>query len=424
MELYIHIPFCVQKCKYCDFLSFPVGNLPVEAYTEVCTDACSETYTAVGIMDRYLSALIKEIKSLEPSTFETIYFGGGTPSVFGVSRLISLLDVIKKNHYLPNDCEITVEINPATIDCDGLHNLYMSGFNRLSIGLQSTNNDELQMLGRIHSYEDFLETYQNARKAGFQNINIDLMSALPGQTLDEYLNSLHNVILLNPEHISSYSLIIEENTPFYNDYVNLKTICGKNLPSEEIDREMYHMTKQLLKDAGYSRYEISNYAKAGFHSRHNTGYWKRTPYYGCGLGASSFVNHIRYKNPSNMDTFLSYWESIHKSIQESSHETSQESIHETSQESFSYFEEYDILSKEDEMSEYMILGLRTSHGISIHDFEKEFSASLFDVFGKELESCAKADLANPLIVIDKEQDRIYLTDHGMDLSNWIFEKFI
>lgn len=384
MELYIHIPFCMQKCKYCDFLSMAADEETKERYVEALMNE-------IAYYGRHTEEADK--------TLETVYFGGGTPTVIGARNLIRILDCVKSHFRLKEGCEITIELNPATIDGEGLKELYQNGVNRLSIGLQSAHNEELKLLGRIHDYEQFLEVFWEARKAGFQNINVDLISSLPGQSVESYKDSLQKVILLNPEHISAYSLILEEGTPFYESYVNHPEL----LPDEETDREMYHLTKELLKAAGYDRYEISNYAKPGFESKHNSGYWKRVPYLGTGLGASSFMGGKRRKNGINLKEYLQNW----KKRRENTVFEGQ-------------FEEFYALSLQDEMAEYMYLGLRMSRGVSIKGFEECFGKGLFDVYGKEI----TRSIREGLLVEDEEEDRIYLTDFGMDVSNYVFERFL
>ncbi len=383
MELYVHIPFCVKKCNYCDFLSMPADDT---------------------VKKQYVQALKNEIgyyaESL-PEKLETIYFGGGTPSVLMPEQLTELLDLIRSKFDVCPDAEITIEINPATMEYNGLHKLRKAGFNRLSIGLQSVQNDKLLLLGRIHTYEQFLHIYSDARKAGFQNINIDCMSALPGQFLEEYTEGLHNIISLNPEHISSYSLILEENTPFYEQYANHKEL----LPDEETDRAMYHETKRILQAAGYYRYEISNYAKAGFESKHNSGYWERVPYLGVGLGASSFIRGYRTRNIGDLKQYISLWTLTKEPVNE---------------DLYQQYDEIEQISKEDAMAEFFFLGLRMSRGVSLQQFEAQFGCSAFERFSKELQELEK----EKLILVDRNQDRIALTEFGMDVSNWVFEKFI
>jgi oxygen-independent coproporphyrinogen-3 oxidase len=329
---------------------------------------------------------------------ETVYFGGGTPSVIGAERLTILLQEIRKDFALNTDAEITVEINPATMDEKGLQTLKENGVNRLSIGLQSANDTELRLLGRVHSYDDFLKIYQFARKVGFKNLNVDLISSLPGQTIDSYLYNLQQVIALQPEHISSYSLIVEEGTPFYEIYGDHPEL----LPDEDTDREMYHLTKTKLQEMGYERYEISNYAKPGFASKHNSGYWKRTPYLGVGLGAASFDNHKRKKNVSDLKTYLRVWNDQNSDILSEG------------------CEEIEILTLEDEMAEFMYLGLRMSEGVARKDFEENFGKPIQQVYGGVLEQLKRQKLLEE----DLNGERIRLTDFGMDVSNYVFEKFL
>ncbi|MCH5280668.1 MAG: radical SAM family heme chaperone HemW [Lachnospiraceae bacterium] len=397
MELYLHIPFCVQKCSYCDFLSWSVDE-PTK--------------------DRYLRALLNEISfygnlkydesgqttAWHLDGIETVYFGGGTPSVLGADRLLLLLDAIFAHFRVKNGCEITVEINPATITDVSLEKLQKKGVNRLSIGLQSTNNTQLVTLGRVHTYEDFLEIYGQARAVGFKNLNIDLISSIPGQSVKSYQETLEEVIRLKPEHISAYSLILEEGTPFYDKYADHPEL----LPGEEEDREMYHLTKSMLQEAGYMRYEISNYATPGFKSKHNIGYWERIPYLGLGLGASSFYFSKRKKNFTNLAEYLQVWENMEKTCRD------------TNFRNFSPFEEIIDLTKKDEMSEYLFLGLRMTKGVSISGFEARFGQKMMDVYGREIEKLQKEGL----LVVEKRKDRIFLTDFGMDVSNYVFEKFI
>lgn len=386
MELYVHIPFCVKKCKYCDFLSMPADDAVIQSYV----DALLREIAFYG--QNYEEQYGKK------QEIETVYFGGGTPSVIGAERLTILLQEIRKDFALNTDAEITVEINPATMDEKGLQTLKENGVNRLSIGLQSANDTELRLLGRVHSYDDFLKIYQFARKVGFENLNVDLISSLPGQTIDSYLYNLQQVIALQPEHISSYSLIVEEGTPFYEIYGDHPEL----LPDEDTDREMYHLTKTKLQEMGYERYEISNYAKPGFASKHNSGYWKRTPYLGVGLGAASFDNHKRKKNVSDLKTYLRVWNDQNSDILSEG------------------CEEIEILTLEDEMAEFMYLGLRMSEGVARKDFEENFGKPIQQVYGGVLEQLKRQKLLEE----DLNGERIRLTDFGMDVSNYVFEKFL
>lgn len=381
MELYIHIPFCMKKCEYCDFLSMVSGE--------------NEKRT-------YVDALCREIayygKMHGTERIDTIYIGGGTPSVLGADALVRILECVKEKFYVNPHAEVTIELNPATIEKEGLHKLEKNGVNRLSIGVQSADNTELKLLGRIHTYEDFLRVYHDARDVGFRNINVDLMSSLPGQSVENYERNLDEIIKLQPEHISSYSLILEEKTPFFGLYGDHPEL----LPTEEEDREMYRLTKAKLEAAGYERYEISNYARPGFESKHNSGYWKRIPYLGMGLGASSFMNHARWKNVSNLKEYLQIWENCFKEP---------------------CIEEREELTLQDEMAEYMYLGLRMKEGVTVKEFEEAFHKPFHAVYGNVVSGLER----DGLLTIDGrggENERVYLTEFGIDVSNYVFEKFI
>ena len=277
LELYIHIPFCVKKCLYCDFLSAPAGE---------------------EVRERYVEALLTEIRGrgreYAGRPVSSVFFGGGTPSLLTGTQMKRLLGTVSGSFLLAADAEITAEANPGTVDLEKLTAYAQAGINRLSIGLQSADNVELAAIGRIHTWEQFLETYRQARQAGFVNVNVDLMSALPGQTAESYENTLRRVLALapQPEHISAYSLILEEGTPLYDSCQAGLT----DIPGEDTDRRMYQDTKRILEEAGYRRYEISNYAKEGFACRHNCGYWQRRDYLGLGLGAASLEGNVRFKN--------------------------------------------------------------------------------------------------------------------------------
>lgn len=323
----------------------------------------------------------------------TIYFGGGTPSVLPAFQIEEILQTVRENFTVQNQAEITIECNPGTVDAVKFSSYYNMGINRISMGLQSSWNEELQMLGRCHTYEEFLQSYQEARQAGCSNISVDVMSGLPGQTIDSYRTTLERVMELQPQHISSYSLIVEEGTPFYRAYE-----AGKlQLPDEDTDRKMYELTNELLMDHGYHRYEISNYAREGYEARHNSSYWKRTNYLGMGLGASSMMDHVRFKNTSNMKEYLC-WEKEPAQLQKQ--------------------EEVEELSLEDQMSEFMFLGLRMMQGISPKEFEDLFSEDFERIFGSK---CKKLETEGLLC---REGGRIRLTKRGIDVSNMVFSEFI
>ena len=332
LELYFHIPFCVKKCLYCDFLSAPADEKTKE---------------------RYMEALIRETSERAGDYRDyrvvSVFVGGGTPSSVEAKLLARLLGIVSESYDIAEDAEITVEVNPGTAEKNALRIYREAGVNRLSIGLQSADDNELARIGRIHTFEQFLETYRIARACGFTNINVDLMSALPGQTLRDYMGTLETVLALEPlpEHISAYSLILEEGTALYE--MNRDGVL--DLPDEECDRLMYEKTAKLLGRAGYHRYEISNYAKRGFECVHNCGYWRRREYLGLGIGAASLVGDCRFKNGDSLEAYLS--------------------------DPLGQQEERQKLTEEEKMEEFMFLGLRMTEGISLREFR--------DAFGRELE---------------------------------------
>lgn len=379
LGLYIHIPFCVKKCAYCDFLSMKASD---------------------EMQRKYVEALLEELESVsvlaDSYELQTIYVGGGTPSVLNTKHLWKIYEKVQEvfGVSLSGMKEVTLEVNPGAVSMEKWKEYRRMGIQRISMGLQSTHDDELKLLGRIHSYEQFLKNYDEARNAGFNNINIDLMSALPNQSLDKYLVSLERVAKLLPEHISSYSLIIEEGTPFWSLYGENGT-KEKELPEEELDRAMYEATKEVLSFYGYKRYEISNYAKKGYESIHNTSYWTGIPYLGVGLGASSYLGNNRYQNRSDMQGYLKYASDTEK----------RRNVIET-------------LTKEDRMSEFMFLGLRRMCGVSMTKFAECFELSMEQVFGETLCKLQKQEL------LKIDGDRVFLTDKGIDVSNNVFAEFL
>lgn len=376
LSIYIHIPFCVKKCNYCDFLSFSTTE---------------ETRAS------YIDALCNEIsfygKRDNPEVV-TIYIGGGTPSLLNGEQISRILNKVKENFNVSTNAEITMEVNPGALSKESLILYKKAGINRLSIGLQSTNDHELKLLGRIHTYEDFLKNYQAAREVGFDNISVDLMSALPEQTLEEYCKSLIRVATLRPEHISTYSLILEEGTLFYKD----NTIESR-LPDEELEREMYYKTRTILQQYGYNRYEISNYSRQGKESRHNVGYWIGREYLGLGLGAASYYEGARFLNIRELPNYLSQWNQMGLSF-------------------IDRIREYHIVTEQESMEEMIFLGLRMMAGISIYEFKERFSRDIYDIYGNILEKLEK----EKLILIN--QGQIMLTDKGIDVSNYVMSEFI
>ena len=378
LELYLHIPFCVKKCNYCDFLSAPAEE---------------ETRAA------YVDALLEEIRGFdEPEDYEvvTVFFGGGTPSILPGQEIFRIMEALREKFSFRKGAEITLEANPGTVDKEKLVCYKKAGINRLSFGLQSADAEELKKLGRIHTWEKFLESFQLAREAGFSNINVDLMSALPGQTKESWEKTLRQVLALQPEHISAYSLIIEEGTLFYQLYEKdvERRDAGEEpelLPSEEEERAMYEATGRILKEQGYLHYEISNYAKPGRECRHNLGYWQRRDYLGFGLGASTLLNPVRYKNTEDLEAYLGG--------------------------DFSK-KEFFVLTKDNQIEETMFLGLRVLEGVSKEKFREQFSCELRVVYRKELEKLEQEGL------LEEEGDFVRLTSRGIDLSNPVLAEFL
>lgn len=375
LELYLHIPFCVSKCKYCDFLSAPSGEEQRQIYVE---RLCRRIRYWSDVIHNYGYEIV------------SIFVGGGTPSILTEAQITQVFEAVHESFPIREDAEITLEMNPGTDVKDKLPVYRELGINRLSMGLQSADNEELKCLGRIHTYEDFRQVYQWVREAGFTNINVDLMSAIPGQTLESYEDTLRKVADLEPEHISAYSLIIEEGTPFYERYGEGRH--AEELPDEDIERQMYVRTGEILEDYGYHRYEISNYAKDGYECRHNLGYWDRKEYLGLGAGASSLMDHIRWKEPDHIGP------SMGLVLEER--------------------EDFTRLRRKDEMEEFMFLGLRKINGVSEYDFYKSFRVSMDEIYKESIENLIKEGL------LVREEDRIRLTDRGIDLSNYALSQFL
>lgn len=367
LEIYIHIPFCVKKCNYCDFLSSPSTDKERQEY---CESLCEKI--------RSYGSLAKAYRVV------SVFVGGGTPSILLERQMSRIFLALRDTFFIEEGAEITIEVNPGTVTYEKLKAYRQAGVNRLSIGLQSVRDEELKLLGRVHSFRDFLETYRMARETGFENINIDLISAIPGQTRKSWEQTLRQTAELGPEHISAYSLIIEEGTPFFDMYGEGG---GKNdtedkaavpLPDEDEERLMYEDTKAILKQYGYERYEISNYAKKGYECRHNLGYWDRTEYLGIGTGASSFMDHKRWTESGEVQN----------------------------------------LSRKDEMEEYMFLGLRKIKGVSVKRFSEEFSVSIEEMYKTVID-----DMTSKGLLIRKS-DFIRLTDRGLDVSNYVMSEFL
>ena len=369
LELYVHIPFCVRKCQYCDFLSGPSDE---------------ET------KDRYIEALLKEIRAAEHTEdyeIVSVFIGGGTPSVLKAEAIASIMRTLQEQFFFCEDAEVTIEANPGTVDLEKLTIYRNVGINRLSLGLQSTDAEELKLLGRIHSYEEFLKSYEWAREAGFSNINIDLMFAIPGQTGEAWRQHLYQVAELNPEHISAYSLIIEEGTPFAEQNLDL--------PDEDTEYQMYEDTAEILERYGYRQYEISNYAKQGYMCRHNAGYWQRREYLGFGLGASSLYRGMRFSNTRRMQEYLKESrnpDQIRKDVT--------------------------VLSRNERIEEFMFLGLRMTEGISEKKFEENFDVRLMDVYGDILQKYEETGFMEHI------ETKWRLTRKGIHVSNHILADFL
>ena len=369
LELYVHIPFCVRKCQYCDFLSGPSDE---------------ET------KDRYIEALLKEIRAAEHTeNYEivSVFIGGGTPSALKAEAIASIMRTLQEQFFFCEDAEVTIEANPGTVDLEKLTIYRNVGINRLSLGLQSTDAEELKLLGRIHSYEEFLKSYEWAREVGFSNINIDLMFAIPGQTGEAWRQHLYQVAELNPEHISAYSLIIEEGTPFAEQNLDL--------PDEDTEYQMYEDTAEILERYGYRQYEISNYAKQGYMCRHNAGYWQRREYLGFGLGASSLYGGMRFSNTRRMQEYLKESrnpDQIRKDVT--------------------------VLLRNERIEEFMFLGLRMTEGISEKKFEENFDVRLMDVYGNILQKYEETGFMEHI------ETKWRLTRKGIHVSNHILADFL
>lgn len=403
IEIYIHIPFCVKKCDYCDFLSAPSDS---------------------DTMESYVKALVKEIEfskeKMKDYLIDTVFIGGGTPSILDGSFIERILEALRTNSKISDNAEITIECNPGTINESKLQSYQRAGINRISFGLQSANDKELKSIGRIHTYTQFLESYHMARKCGFDNINIDLMSALPGQSVESYEETLEKIIELNPEHISAYSLIVEEGTEMYQRVESAKAKGETILPDEEEERKMYYRTKEMLAKAGYERYEISNYAKKGYECRHNIGYWERRDYLGFGIGAASLYQETRYSNVRDiqkyMDQLLSLVISKISSNLSSGGKESEvksefgivESVEENQQK----------LSVEEQMEEFMFLGLRMTRGVSVKAFEGAFGKKYEEIYGKVTDKLMTQGL------LEQRGDYIRLTERGNDISNYVMSEFM
>ena len=378
LGIYVHIPFCKKKCKYCDFISF----------------SCDEE-----IYTKYVEALINEIKNTSKNIISsihevsTIYIGGGTPSLIDSKYIEEIIETIYQYIRVAGNAEITIEVNPGTVTREKLETYKKLGINRLSIGLQTTDNELLSLIGRIHTYEEFLDTYNMAREIGFTNINVDLMLALPTQTEKMLVDSLLKVINLNPNHISLYSLILEEGTVLEKEIEEGKY----KLVDEELERKMYHKTKNILEKNGYNHYEISNFAKKGFESKHNLDCWNQREYLGFGLAAHSYYRNKRFSNTNDLDEYINNISKFNF--------TKNVEVHE-------------LQDREAKAKEFMLLGLRKINGVSISEFERRFRVHPLFYFRFEISRLDEEGL------LEVELDDIRLTKKGLDLANQVFEAFV
>lgn len=372
LGLYLHIPFCVQKCKYCDFTSF------VKSENDI---------------DEYVKLLEKELDFVKDYTGEyyldSVFFGGGTPSLLSEENMEFIMNKIKRSFYIEDDCEFSFEANPKTVQLKKLKAYKSFGFNRISIGVQTLDDALLRTIGRAHNVKDFYESYAAAKLADFKNINYDIMFGLPNQSMETLNKTVDDILKFEPSSISAYSLILEEGTPLYE--IKDKYAYA----SDEENRQMYYMIRDKLKEKGLLQYEISNFAKQGKECRHNMKYWELKPYIGVGVCASSFFENVRSTNSQTFEEYKAY---VEKGVP--------------------LFVSEEKQTQEDLMSEFMFLGLRKTKGISDADFQKLFNISFFDKYKDVIEK----HKANGLI--DVIGDRIFLTEKGMDLSNFVMSDFV
>ena len=377
LELYIHIPFCVKKCSYCDFLSAPATEQTKEAY-----------------MAALFAEIVGRAKDYKERIVTSIFIGGGTPSLLSGDSIRQLMEHIREGYRLAPDAEITMEVNPGTVTTEKLTAFYAAGINRLSIGMQSAQEQELKILGRIHDFDGFCQVYREAVEAGFTNINVDVMSGLPGQTLASYKDTLEKVLRLEPmpQHISAYSLIVEEGTPF----AAMADRGELPLPEEDTERAMYEETIEVLAGYGFHRYEISNYALDGYECRHNVGYWIRRDYLGFGIGAASLIGNVRFQNGRDLNAYLAH--------------------------PLACREEQQSLTTQEQMEETMFLGLRLIRGVSYPEFARCYGQTLEEVYGEVI----SRNVADGLLTAREDETgrRLALTGRGLDVSNYVMAQFL
>ena len=377
LELYIHIPFCVKKCSYCDFLSAPATEQTKEAY-----------------MAALFAEIVGRAKDYKERIVTSVFIGGGTPSLLSGDSIKQLMEHIREGFRLAPDAEITMEVNPGTVTAEKLTAFYAAGINRLSIGMQSAQEQELKILGRIHDFDGFCQVYREAVEAGFTNINVDVMSGLPGQTLASYKDTLEKVLRLEPmpQHISAYSLIVEEGTTF----AAMADRGELPLPEEDTERAMYEETIEVLAGYGFHRYEISNYALDGYECRHNVGYWIRRDYLGFGIGAASLIDNVRFQNGRDLNAYLAH--------------------------PLACREEQQSLTTQEQMEETMFLGLRLIRGVSYPEFARCYGQTLEEVYGEVI----SRNVADGLLTVREDETgrRLMLTGRGLDVSNYVMAQFL
>ncbi len=393
----------MRKCNYCDFLSFNAKKEAVGAYFEALKKEIALEASAL-----VADAVVADTNKPDDGRYSvrSIFFGGGTPSFVDAEQICGILEAVRSSFAVAENAEISIEVNPASAIYDKLIAYRKAGFNRISIGAQSLNDEELKVLGRAHTSAMFYETFENARKAGFDNINVDVMSALPGQSLESYCETLRKVVELKPSHISAYSLIIEEGTPFYD--------MKLDLPDEDTDRAMYHETRRILAGAGYHRYEISNYALEGCECYHNKVYWRRGNYLGLGLGAASMIENVRWSNVRELEEYASLLKGFGDARQVNEHirhekgQVIPDRLHVGRE----------ALSPSAQMEEFMFLGLRLVEGVDTTEFRRQFGREISDVYGEVIDKYIGLGL------LEYAGQALRLTDKGLDVSNTVMAEFL
>ncbi len=424
MEIYIHLPFCVQKCRYCDFLSFPAEEERQRVYIDALLQEIRRTAERTG-----------SCEDGDPVKPVSVFLGGGTPSLLPAEWIGEILEELRSCFPVSADAEITIEANPGTVDTGKLQMYRSAGINRISFGCQSFQEQELKLLGRIHTVREIRESVRLAREAGFDNINMDLMSGLPGQDLKSWEETLHQAVVLEPEHISAYSLIIEEGTPFFTQYGEKDNRCSEfaakdkagteengfpALPDEETERRMYERTAEILAEAGFRQYEISNYAREGYACRHNLGYWTGIPYFGFGLGASGYLPQSWFSRMQAGNTGSEEKEPLNEESGTAQrwvrYRNTCDFIRYT--DGISEYDEVQVLDQKDLQAEFMILGLRLTEGVEDAGFRRRFGCSLDTVYGEILKKYSGMGF------LVRKDGRTYLSRKGISVSNTVLADFL